>query len=387
VTCGARYKSKWKYDVTVTSEERKEARYWRRKGKREEKKRRYNKYGCFDWVFSYKHLYKSFKKCCRNVGWKSSTQSYKSLAPLNVYRTYKKLHSGKYRSKGFFEFNIIERGKKRHIRSVIIDERVVQRCLCDYCLVPLLSMSFIYDNGASLQSKGYHFARKRITIFLRKHAIKHGKAGYALLFDFSKFFDNISHELCKRILRKSVKDPRIIRLTEHFIDMFGDVGLGLGSQVSQIFALAAVNELDHMIKEELGIKFYERYMDDGCLIHENKSYLTECLHGIQKMCDKLGIKLNKKKTTIIKLSKGFTWLKTKFYILDNGRILRKMVRQSVTKMRQKLRSLRKMVDNGMLTVNDVYMSFQSWQSYAKGFDAHWSIMAITQRFLSLYPEF
>ncbi len=169
--------------------------------------------------------------------------------------------------------------------------------------------------------------------------------------------------------------------------MFGDVGLGLGSQVSQIFALAAVNELDHMIKEELGIKFYERYMDDGCLIHENKSYLTECLHGIQKMCDKLGIKLNKKKTTIIKLSKGFTWLKTKFYILDNGRILRKMVRQSVTKMRQKLRSLRKMVDNGMLTVNDVYMSFQSWQSYAKGFDAHWSIMAITQRFLSLYPEF
>lgn len=371
----------------MTSEERREARYWRRRAKREAKREQYARYDDFDWVFSYAHLYKCFKKCCRNVGWKSSTQRYKSLAPLYVYRTYNKLHKGTYRSKGFFEFNIIERGKKRHIRSVIIDERVVQRCLCDYCLIPLLSRSFIYDNGASLKDKGCHFARKRVTGFLQRHSRKHGREGYALLFDFSKYFDNISHELCKRILRKHVTDPRIVRLTEHFIDMFGEKGLGLGSQVSQIFALASADELDHLIKDTLGIKLYERYMDDGCLIHERKEHLQACLKRIRQKCKELGIVLNEKKTIIIKLSRGFTWLKTKFYILGSGRILRKIVRESVAKMRRKLMAFRKMVNEGRMSIADVYMSFQSWRAYARCFNAHRSIRLTTDCLLYLYPEF
>lgn len=370
----------------MNSKERHEARYQRRKIKREIKRSEYAKYGDFDWVFSYKHLYKSFKRCCRNVGRKASTQKYKSLAPLKVHRTLKKLRNGKYRSKGFFEFDIIERGKKRHIRSVLIDERVVQRCLCDYCLVPLLSRSFIYDNGASIRNKGYHFARNRVTKYLQRHARQYGKNGYALLFDFSKFFDNISHALCKRILRKHVKDIRIIRLVEHFIDMFGEIGLGLGSQISQIFALASANELDHMIKEELGVKAYERYMDDGCLIHNSKDFLKHCKHLIIQKCNELGIKINAKKTQIVKLSRGFTWLKTKFYILESYKILRKIARESVARTRNKFKALRQMVDGRVLETGDVYMSFQSWRAYAYEFNAHRAIRSIERLIDDLFPE-
>lgn len=207
------------------------------------------------------------------------------------------------------------------------------------------------------------------------------------MFDFSKYFDNISHELCKRILRKHVKDQRLVSLTEHFIDMFGDKGLGLGSQISQVFALAAADELDHLIKETLGIKFYERYMDDGCLIHENKAYLQYCLKRIRQKCKELGIVLNEKKTVIVKLSRGFTWTKTKFYILGKGRVLRKLVRESVAKMRRKLVSFRRMVDDGRMTIEDVYMSFQSWRAYARCFNAHRSIRMTTDCLLNLYPEF
>lgn len=368
----------------MTSEERRNARYFRRKKKREEKKQKYAKYNDFDWVFSYEHLYMAYRRSKKNVRWKASTQKYIDLAPLNVFRTFIKLKKGKYKSKGFYEFDIIERGKKRHIRSVLIDERVVQRCLCDYCLVPLLSRTFIYDNGASIKNKGYHFAKKRIVRFLKRHISKYGLSGYILTYDFSQFFDNIPHKLCKDILRENVTDQRIINLTDHFIDAFGEKGLGLGSQISQIFALASANRLDHYFKEVLGIKEYARYMDDGSIIHYSKEYLQKCKIELEKQCDKYGITLNKSKTQIVKLSHGFTWLKTKFNILSSGRILKRLVRKSVKIMRQKLIKFTVFLDDGRLNVKDIYMSFQSWRAYARSFDAYHSINKLEELFKELY---
>lgn len=46
----------------------------------------------------------------------------------------------------------------RHIRSIHISERVVQRTLCDKVINPTLKPSFIYDNGASTENKGIDFA-------------------------------------------------------------------------------------------------------------------------------------------------------------------------------------------------------------------------------------
>ena len=216
----------------MTSEERREARYRRRKAKRAAKKAA----ACsalddFNEVFSYEHLYRSYQKCRRNVAWKASVQKYITQAPLLVKQTYDRLQQGKFRSSGFFEFDITERGKLRHIKSVTVGERVVQRCLCDYALVPMLGRTFIYDNAASLENRGYHFAVRRLCQHLQEHYRKHGTEGYILLFDFRKFFDNVSHRVCKDILREEFTDERIIAITEHFMSMFGDKGLGLGSQI------------------------------------------------------------------------------------------------------------------------------------------------------------
>lgn len=369
----------------MTSKERKEARYQRRRAKRIQKKQ--EKYGLcdeFESVFSYANLYKSYRKCRKGVAWKASVQKYITQAPLLVEQTHQALHNGKFRTSGFVEFDINERGKTRHIRSVTINERVVQRCLCDNALMPMLARSFIYDNGASRINKGYSFAIRRLTQHLHEHYRKHGTEGYILLFDFRKFFDSISHELVKKLLRKEFSDERILRLADHFIDAFGSVGLGLGSQVSQILALASANRLDHYIKEVCRIRGYGRYMDDGYLIHPDKSYLKQCLTGMRFICDELGITLNEKKTQIVKLSHGFTWLKVKFYISPTGRIIRKMNHDSITKVRQKLKSLREMVDIGKLTVEDVYASWQSWQAYSKQFNAFRTRMSIGQLYNELF---
>lgn len=169
----------------MNSTERHEARYQRRKAARIEKKAKTLKeFGDFGAVFSFDHLYASYRASIKGVGWKASTQRYKSSALAHIAKTQEELLTGKYRSRGFYEFDLVERGKPRHIRSVHISERVVQRCLCDYCLVPALSKSFIYDNGASLPGKGYDFAVSRVTRFLADHYRRYGNEGYALIFDF-----------------------------------------------------------------------------------------------------------------------------------------------------------------------------------------------------------
>lgn len=188
----------------MNSTERHEARYQRRKAARIEKKAKALKeFGDFGAVFSFDHLYASYRASIKGVGWKASTQRYKSSALAHIAKTQEELLTGKYRSRGFYEFDLVERGKPRHIRSVHISERVVQRCLCDYCLVPALSKSFIYDNGASLPGKGYDFAVSRVTRFLADHYRRYGNEGYALIFDFSKYFDTAHHEPIFEQFRRS----------------------------------------------------------------------------------------------------------------------------------------------------------------------------------------
>ncbi len=369
----------------MTSEERKEDRYKRRKEKRESKRR--NKLLSFEQVFSYDNLYKAYIRCRRNVGWKASTQKYIVQAPLNVYETKESLMSGKFKSKGFFEFSLYERGKKRKIKSVKIEERIVQRCLCDHALVPAIEGSFIYDNGASIRNKGYHFTMDRMTRHLQYHYRKHGTDGYILLFDFSKFFDNVPHDVIKKIVQKSFNDQRIVGLTNHFIDCFdGEKGLGLGSQISQTLALASCNKLDHLIKEKLKVKCYGRYMDDGYLIHQDKEYLKYCLKRIKEECRKLGMPLNDKKTHIVKISHGFTWLKGRFFLTQSGKIVKKIYKKSVTRERRKLKKLKKFCEAGRMTEEDAWSAFQSWRSYARHFNAYYTIKNMEELYSNLFGK-
>ena len=124
----------------MNSTERREQRYLRRKAKRDMKiLQRSLAQGSFEEVFSFRHLYLSGKKCCKNVLWKNSSQRFIGTLLLMVAEIREQLMSGTFRGKGFIHFVVMERGKLRHIRSVHITERMVQKCLCDYCIVPIYS--------------------------------------------------------------------------------------------------------------------------------------------------------------------------------------------------------------------------------------------------------
>ena len=70
----------------MTSEQRKELRYQRRKSKREIKARERNKkIGTLEEVFSFDNMFQYGLQCCKNVDWKQSTQNFQSHLALSKF--------------------------------------------------------------------------------------------------------------------------------------------------------------------------------------------------------------------------------------------------------------------------------------------------------------
>ena len=299
----------------MTSAERHEKRYQKRKAERDAKRQaKLSQHDNFELIADVDNLYAAFQKCLRGVAWKESVQRYEAHAMRNIIETRRKLLAGENIQSGFVEFDLHERGKARHIKSIHISERVVQKALCDHILVPILSLPLIYDNGASVKGKGVHFALRRAIAHLCKFYRHNGfsNKGYVLQVDFTKYFDNVDHQVLFELQEKVIKDERVRRLVRSFVSVFGKgKSLGLGSQVSQISAIFLPNVLDHYIKEVLRIRYYGRYMDDLYLIHESREYLENCLQKIKEVCASLKITVNERKTRIGKLKDGFEFLKGK----------------------------------------------------------------------------
>ena len=100
----------------MNSKERHEIRYQRRVAARQAKRTAYSEsFGRYEDVFSYEHLYQAGKNCCKGVMWKNSTQSYMSRITTNTASTHDALLRREFRSRGFHDFDLIERGKLRHM--------------------------------------------------------------------------------------------------------------------------------------------------------------------------------------------------------------------------------------------------------------------------------
>lgn len=379
----------------MTSTERHEGRYQRRKAKRcEKRKQLIGQCDNYNAVFSYDNLWKSHKDCQANVGWKSSTRRYKFYGVRNVATTYLALQKEIYKSRGFIAFDVIERGHTRHILSVHISERVVQRCFCDNSLVKVFSSSFIYDNSACLKGKGVDFAKDRAECHLHRYYRQYGtNDGYVFAFDFSGFFEHIRHAPLYATADQKYTDVRLSQMYRKFISCFAEynrkvgrhigdyeVELGLGSQSSQVSAVEYPDKIDHHIKEHLRAKYYARFMDDGYIISPSKEYLQQCLSELKIMCAELGIKLNEKKTRITTLKHGFVFLKTRYILTDTGAVKRIPTKDSRRRECRKMKVFVRWVGEGKMTIDDAWQSYQAWRSHLLRDDAHKTIRSMNKRF-------
>lgn len=368
----------------LNSEERRAARRKRREEARAAKKAERNKDCTIENVASLENLYRAAKESSRGVKWKGSVQRYLIRILRNIVKARRDVLEGNDISRGFIRFDLWERGKLRHISSVHFSERVIQKSLSQNALVPAIAPTLINDNSANIKGKGTDFAIMRLKRQLADHYRKHGAEGYILQIDFSDYFANISHEGVKRLVERYLTDPDVIALEFAQIDAQGEVGLGLGSEPNQILAVAYPTTIDHFVTECCEVEAYGRYMDDSYAIHTSKEHLQVVLGAVEVKCSQLGITLNTKKTRIVKLSRGFTFLKKKFSYTETGRILVRPCRASITRERRKLKKLAALYRKGEITLEQAERSYQSWRGSMLRLDAYRTVRSMDSLFHDLF---
>lgn len=337
----------------------------------------------YDKVFTFENLYNAALKCKRNVGWKGSVQTFMNEALSNIAKLTEDLANRKFRITHKYNFNTYERGKLRQIQSVHIRERVVQRCLCDNCLSPILEPTFVYDNCASQKNKGTHFALQRLKRHLQKYYHKYGNDGYVLKFDIHNYFGSINRDKLMVMVKKYIHDTDILNIIQLFLDEYTDpLGIGLGSQISQVLSLFYLSPVDHLIKDRLKMEYYVRYMDDGIIICNDKARLEAVLAAIKDMLADLGLELSPKKTVICKIS-HITFIQKRISLLDNGRIVVKISRQSITRERRKIKKLVAKWRAGEMEYRRLEDSYKSWRGAAMKFNAHDTVQSMDTLFYRL----
>lgn len=354
-------------------------------------------------------------------GWKEPTQRFM----LNLLKETRKLQleiqTGTYRQGAGSEFPLCENGHLRLIKALGIRDLILQHSLCDEVLHPSLRRYLIHDNGASLKGKGISFTRRRFDEDLRSFYKEHGRDGYILLIDFRKFFDNIIHSKLADAFNAKMRDAALdsfIRqiLKSYEVDVsytddedieskvfdslvyakldrtlltgkrFMGKSLGIGSPLSQIAGIFFPTWIDTYCKTVKQVKHYGVYMDDRYAIHSDKSFLHQLLDEIEMLANEMGLHVNRRKTQIVKLSHGFTFLKTKYIITETGYIVKKIPRDVIVRQRRKMKKLAALVEKGEMGVEEFREQYQSWRGDKKRYDAQRALENMEALYRDLYRK-
>lgn len=361
-------------------------------------------------------LVQSFNKAKKGVTWKGSVQKYQINLLTNISKLKHNLESESYKASHFVEFALSERGKTRWIKSMHINDRIVQRAVCDEVLLPLTKKYYIYDNGASLKDKGYDFALNRIEKHLKHYYNTYkDNEGYIILIDFSKYFDNLPHKILVPMFTDKIQDIKLKNLINYLFSLFEiEIGflpkekqeeytnnifnsleytqlkhnffhnknfisnkikksVGIGSQISQIAGIYYPTPIDNYFKIKCRVKYYERYMDDVIMIVRTKEEAIKLLNDFYNLATQYHIYINQKKTQIIKLKKGFTFLKIKYFLTPSGKIIKKISKDTIIRNRKKLKKLKNKLDNNKITYKDIYNSYQSHVGRLKQFNNYYAL--------------
>ena len=233
---------------------------------------------------------------------------------------------------------------QREIFAADFRDRILHHLVYNY-ISPLFEKTFIYDSYSCRLGRGAHFGIQRIDHFLRSCSENYSRACYILKLDI-RDISCPSIEICysvfvnntlKQYSHKIVFDlPLVLKLLKQII--FNDptknyilkgnrsdwqglpkskslfysaeyTGLPIGNLTSQLFSNIYLNNFDHFIKKQFGIKYYGRYVDDFVIIHNDKDYLKSIVPKIREyLHDELYLTLHPNKIYLQHFSKGVKFL-------------------------------------------------------------------------------
>lgn len=346
----------------------------------------------YDEILSYEVIESNYRDICSKTRHRNKIVKFDLFHSTNVNSIYNELKDRKYRHSKYNIF-LIKEPKYRIVMSESIKDKIVNHIISNSFLKPALYPKLIEENVATRVGKGTNAAIELCKKYFVRMMNKY-RNFYILKFDISKYFYNIDHQVLKQMLAKIYTDQEVLRILYEVIDstdakyingeidncinkeierlkvignkealnQIGELnriphyydgkGLGIGSLSNQIFAVFYLNGIDHYIKEDLGIKEYVRFMDDGIIFNHDKEYLKRVKVIIGEKLKDLKLNLNDK-TAIYSAKGGFDFVGYRFS-LKNGRILIRIKNQTKRRIKRKFLNLEKHDPDKLVRVKASY---------------------------------
>ena len=183
----------------------------------------------------------------------------------NLLRLHYMLLEGSFHTSPYTTFSIYEPKERIIYRLPYYPDRIVHHAIMN-AMEKIWVRSMTADTYACVKGRGIHLCASNI-----KKVLKNEPFIYCLKTDIVKFYPSIDHAILKMVIRRKIKDEKLLALLDEIIDSTN--GVPIGNYLSQFFANIYLSELDHIIKERFHIKYYFRYADDIVVLSKDKKEL------------------------------------------------------------------------------------------------------------------
>ena len=221
----------------------------------------------FDSICSMENLREADEKARRGKRKSYGVRLHDRNREANLIRLRESLLSGSFRTSSYNTFTIYEPKERLIYRLPYYPDRIVHHAVMNV-LEPVWMSVFTADTYSCIKKRGIHAAANKL-----KRALRNDPEGtrYCLKLDIRKFYPSIDHYMLKSIVRKKIKDARLLSLLDEII--VSAPGVPIGNYLSQYFANLYLAYFDHWIKEEKHVRYYFRYADDIVMLSSSKENL------------------------------------------------------------------------------------------------------------------
>lgn len=300
-------------------------------------------------IYDLDNLYLAYSKAKTGKSKSKGVIQFESDLDNNILRIQKELIEQKYITSEYNVFTIRD-PKERTIYSLPFRDRVVQHAIMNI-IESLWTSVFISQSYSSIKGKGIHGAWEHI----RRDMKNRKQTQYCLKMDITKFYPSINHHIMKQIIRKKIKDEKLLHLLDGIID--SAPGMPIGNYLSQFLANLYLSYFDHWLKEVKRVKYYYRYADDLIILGDSKQDLHLLRIEIQTyLCDNLNLKLKPNYQVFPVVSRGIDFIGYIFY--HTHTMLRKRIKKNFCRCVAKL-------NRKVLTAKDYRIKICSWLGWCK----------------------
>ena len=245
----------------------------------------------------------------------------------NLQRLHQSLVDGTFRTSSYTVFTVKEPKEREIYKLPYYPDRIVHHAIMNVC-EPIWTRTFTHNTYSCITGRGISGAAREVERIIKSFD---GRPLYCLKIDVKKYYPSIDNGILKQIVRRKIKDRRLLSLLDEIID--SAKGLPIGNYLSQYLSNLYLTYFMHEVNEVWKVKATE-YADDICFFADNKVTLHDVVGKVKLYFADLKIEI-KGNYQIFPIAydrhdshgRALDYLGFKFY--RRHRLLRKRIKQNL----------------------------------------------------------